>query len=199
MAGRSFAIISICIKEILTISEKVKCWNKNLYPIFLPKLGKKHEACQGFVSWLDRAASCFCALDTPGACKTQSASYFAVTPQNASSIIAFSDEAAPFHSAMKHCSVSLHNMKHSLRSYYEKMKNESLLQENALILIKSPQILRCKRSVRPPPEKENHLKHTAPFMDCYPQMEQTESPPQIGVSLAGRNVIKVLHKIKKIL
>jgi len=30
-----------------------------------------------------------------------------------------------------------------------------------LIRIKSPQILRCKRSVRPPPEKENHLKHTA--------------------------------------
>ena len=29
------------------------------------------------------------------------------------------------------------------------------------IRIKSPQILRCKRSVRPPPEKENHLKHTA--------------------------------------
>ena len=41
-------------------------------------------------------------------------------------IFAFSDEAAPFHSAMKHCSVSLHNMKHSaFAPYYEKMKNES--------------------------------------------------------------------------
>ena len=30
------------------------------------------------------AASCFCALDTPEACKTQSASYFAASPQNAS-------------------------------------------------------------------------------------------------------------------
>ena len=29
------------------------------------------------------------------------------------------------------------------------------------IRIKSPEILRYKRSVRPPPEKENHLKHTA--------------------------------------
>ena len=43
----------------------------------------------------------------------------------------------------------------------EKIKNESLLPENALIRIKSPQILRYKRSVRPLPEKENHLKHTA--------------------------------------
>ena len=37
------------------------------------------------------------------------------------------------------------------------------------------------------------------IMYCYPQMEQTDFPPQIGVSLAGRNVIKVSHKIKKIL
>ena len=36
-------------------------------------------------------------------------------------------------------------------------------------------------------------------MYCYPQMEQTDFPPQIGVSLAGRNVIRVSHKIKKIL
>ena len=28
-------------------------------------------------------------------------------------------------------------------------------------------------------------------------MEQADFPPQIGVSLAGRNVIKVSHKIKK--
>ena len=54
---------------------------------------------------------------------------------------AFSDEAASFHSAMKHCSVSLHNMKHSLRSYDEKMKNESWsnpLPWRTLIRIKSP-------------------------------------------------------------
>ena len=38
---------------------------------------------------------------------------------------AFSDEAASFHSAMKHCSVLLHNMKHSAYAPYdEKMKNE---------------------------------------------------------------------------
>ena len=52
---------------------------------------------------------------------------------------------------------------------------------------------------RPPPEKENHLKHTASLCTVTPQMEQTDFPPQIGVSWAGRNVIKVLHKIKKIL
>ena len=39
---------------------------------------------------------------------------------------AFSDEAASFHSAMKHCSVLLHNMKHSAYAPYdEKMKNKS--------------------------------------------------------------------------
>ena len=104
---RSFAVDWICIKEIWTF----------FYEFEVRK--QKHEACQGFASWLDRAASCFCALDTPEACKTQSASYFAVAPQNASSIIAFSDEAAPFHSAMKHCSVSLHNMKHSACAPYD--------------------------------------------------------------------------------
>ena len=40
---------------------------------------------------------------------------------------AFSDEAASFHFAMKHCSVTLHNMKHSAYAPYDnKMKNESL-------------------------------------------------------------------------
>ena len=38
---------------------------------------------------------------------------------------AFSDEAASFHFAMKHYFVSLNNMKHSLRSYDVKYKNES--------------------------------------------------------------------------
>ena len=39
---------------------------------------------------------------------------------------AFSDEAATFHFAMKHCSVTLHNMKHSAHAPYdEKMKNKS--------------------------------------------------------------------------
>jgi len=32
---------------------------------------------------------------------------------------AFSDEAASFHSAMKHCSVTLHNMKHSAYAPYD--------------------------------------------------------------------------------
>ena len=34
-------------------------------------------------------------------------------------------------------------------------------------------------------------------MYCYSQMKQVAPPPQIGVSLAGQNVIKVSHKIKK--
>ena len=39
---------------------------------------------------------------------------------------AFSDEAASLHFAMKHCSVTLHNMKHSAHAPYdEKTKNES--------------------------------------------------------------------------
>ena len=65
--------------------------------------------------------------------------------------------AAPQYEASPLCS----DMKHSaFAPYDEKIKNESLLPENALILIKSPQILRCKRSVRPLPEKKNYLKHT---------------------------------------
>ena len=51
--------------------------------------------------------------------------------------------AAPQYEASPLCS----DMKHSaFAPYDEKIKNESLLPENALILIKSPQILRCKRS-----------------------------------------------------
>ena len=69
---------------------------------------------------------------------------------------AFSDEAAPvfislrrgepFHSAMKHCSVTLHNMKHSAYAPYdlssialratddEKMKNESYVCKYSLFM-----------------------------------------------------------------
>ena len=46
---------------------------------------------------------------------------------------AFSDEAASFHSAMKHCSVTLHNMKHSACAPYDKkMKNESYVCKYSL-------------------------------------------------------------------
>ena len=38
---------------------------------------------------------------------------------------AFSDEAAPFHSAMKHCSVTLHNMKHSANAPYDEKNTSS--------------------------------------------------------------------------
>jgi hypothetical protein len=43
-------------------------------------------------------------------------------PDEAAPVFISLRRGKPFHSAMKHCSVSLHNMKHSLRSYDEKMK-----------------------------------------------------------------------------
>ena len=49
---------------------------------------------------------------------------------------AFSDEAASFHFAMKHCSVTLHNMKHSAHAPYdEKMKNESYVCKYSLSML----------------------------------------------------------------
>ena len=49
---------------------------------------------------------------------------------------AFSDEAAAFHSAMKHCSVTLLNMKHSAYAPYdEKMKNESYVCKYSLSML----------------------------------------------------------------
>ena len=49
---------------------------------------------------------------------------------------AFSDEAASFHSAMKHRSVTLHNMKHSAYAPYdEKMKNESYVCKYSLSML----------------------------------------------------------------
>ena len=60
---------------------------------------------------------------------------------------AFSDEAASFHFAMKHCSVTLHNMKHSAHAPYdlssialratddEKMKNESCVCKYSLRML----------------------------------------------------------------
>ena len=49
---------------------------------------------------------------------------------------AFSDEAASFHFAMKHCSVTLHNMKHSAHAPYdEKMKNESCVCKYSLPML----------------------------------------------------------------
>jgi hypothetical protein len=67
---------------------------------------------------------------------------------------------------MKHCSVSLHNMKHSLRSYDEKMKNESWsnpLPWRTLIRIKSPKNLRCKRS----PDLRRRKKIGQSTLQCY--------------------------------
>ena len=52
---------------------------------------------------------------------------------------AFSDEAASFHSAMKHCSVTIHNMKHSAYAPYdEKMKNESCVGKYFLFMLYCP-------------------------------------------------------------
>ena len=49
---------------------------------------------------------------------------------------AFSDEAASFHFTMKHCSVTLHNMKHSAYAPYdEKMKNESCVCKHSLPML----------------------------------------------------------------
>ena len=98
-----------------------------------------------------------------------------------SSFISFRYEASPLRSDMM-----------------RKWKNESLLPENALIRIKSPQILRYKRS----PDLRRRKKITWSTLHLYvllPPTEQADFPPQIGVSLVGRNVIKVSHKIKKIL
>ena len=65
--------------------------------------------------------------------------------------------------------------------------------------MKSPKILRYKRSPdlcrrKKIGQSTLHLHVLLP-----PPMEQADSPPQIGVSLVGRNVNKVLHKVKKIL
>ena len=58
-------------------------------------------------------------------CSVSCASYFAAS-RKVLHKNAFSDEAASFHFAMKHCSVTLHNMNHSAYAPYdEKMKNES--------------------------------------------------------------------------
>ena len=48
----------------------------------------------------------------------------------------FSDEAASFHFAMKHCSVTLHNMKHSAYAPYDnKMKNDSYVCKYSLSML----------------------------------------------------------------
>ena len=77
------------------------------------------------------------------------ASWHAVPLHTPSGVLhknAFSDEAAPvfislrrgkpFHFAMKHCSVTLHNMKHSAYSPYDnKMKNESCVCKYSLPML----------------------------------------------------------------
>ena len=67
------------------------------------------------------------------------ASWHAVPLHTPSGVLhknAFSDEAASFHSAMKHCSVTLHNMKHSAYAPYdEKMKNESCVCKYSLPML----------------------------------------------------------------
>ena len=71
-------------------------------------------------------------------------------------------------------------------------------RRTAEICIQSPEILRCKRSH----DLCRRKKITWSTLQCYvllSPMEQTDSPPQIGVSSVGRNVIKVSHKVKKIL
>ena len=116
---------------------------------FAQILGKKHEAWKGFASYADRRASYILMLDEQSS-QAQNVlhTFVCLTRRRRArhkvlhkppfqtwhgvARRAKTDEAAPvfislrrgkpFHSAMKHCSVSLHNMKHSLRSYSEKMK-----------------------------------------------------------------------------
>ena len=67
------------------------------------------------------------------------------------------------------------DMKHSaFAPYDEKMRVCS--RRTRKIRIKSPEILRCKRSVRPPPEKENHLKHTAVLCTVTPKCSKQTFP-----------------------
>ena len=110
-------------------------WRQSQKSIFEKQKKWRNEAVRLCVM-ARSAASCFCALDTPEACKTQSASYFAASPQNASSKTP-DDEAAPFHSAMKH--FPFHSKYEALRlrsvwpvihstscdGWCKKMKNES--------------------------------------------------------------------------
>ena len=67
------------------------------------------------------------------------ASWHAVPLHTPSGVLhknAFSDEAASFHFAMKHCSVTLRNMKHSAHAPYDlKMKNESCVCKYSLPML----------------------------------------------------------------
>ena len=67
------------------------------------------------------------------------ASWHAVPLHTRSGVLhknAFSDEAASFHFAMKHSSVTLHNMKHSAHVPYDlKMKNESCVCKYSLPML----------------------------------------------------------------
>ena len=103
---------------------------------------------------------------------------------------------------MKHCSVSLHNMKHSLRSYYEKMKKWELEWSSVRVRANphkfSPNSP-LQEVTRPLPEKEKHLKHTASLWPLTPKRRIMTSTLKNGGHLVGRNVIKGVNKIKKIL
>ena len=66
-------------------------------------------------------------------CSVSCASYFAAS-RKVLHKSALTDEAASFHSAMKHYSVALHNMKHfAYAPYDEKMEKESFSICNATI------------------------------------------------------------------
>ena len=107
------------------------------HPIFLPGIrAKKHEACQGFAS-----CRCQAALHAPKVRFIRRQACFIKRLFRWSSFIPFRYEA------LFRCRSTIWSIRfaHIMR----KWKNESLLPENALIRIKSPKILRCKRSVRP--------------------------------------------------
>ena len=66
-------------------------------------------------------------------CSVSCASYFAAS-RKVLHKSALTDEAASFHSAMKHYSVALHNMKHfAYAPYDEKMEKESFSVCNAIL------------------------------------------------------------------
>ena len=71
----------------------------------------------------------------------------------------------------------------SVRSFYRFLLMKNLISYDPTANLKadkvdkkSPEILRYKRSVRPPPEKENHLKHTAVLCTVTPKWSKPTLP-----------------------
>ena len=125
LLDRRSALLTLCVAPLLVESR---------YPdhfFCLDSKAKKHEACLSRRNLHSRWRRIKASLHGTQ-CRFIRRSRASCTA-GALHIFAFSDEAAPFPSAMKHCSAPLHNMKHSLRSYDEKMKNVSLSVCNTIV------------------------------------------------------------------